>query len=109
MEKLEQISSRVRRQADPNQKAIIKAAADATKKVLTETKALRTLNNKAVSETTVSDQGIPADSAEIDLENEPIQKKRERQRSLVLNLGKTIVLRNRNLEKTSLGVKESGT
>ena len=74
LEKLEQMSIKVRNQS---QKEIIKAAAVAT--------ALRT---KAVSETAVSDEGIPADSPAIDLENEPIHKKRERQRSLVLNLGK---------------------
>jgi len=51
------------------------------------------LKIKAVSETTISDQGIPADSAQIDLEHEPIQKKRERQRSLVLNLGKGVLYR----------------
>lgn len=31
---------------------------------------------------------MPVDSPEIDLENESIEKKRERQRSIVLNLGK---------------------
>jgi len=88
LEKLEQISNKARNQEDESKNAIIKAVADATTKVLTETKPLTTLKTKAVSETIVSDIGIPADSATIDLENEPIQKKRERQRSLVLNLGK---------------------
>jgi hypothetical protein len=49
------------------------------------------LKTKSGSETTTSDQEIPADSAEIDLENEPIEKKRERQRSLALNLGRKVV------------------
>jgi len=88
LEKLEQISNKARKQEDESKNAIIKAVADATTKVLTETKPLTTLKTKAVSETIVSDIGIPADSATIDLENEPIQKKRQRQRSLVLNLGK---------------------
>jgi hypothetical protein len=88
LEKLEQISKKARNREDESKNAIIKAVADATTKVLTETKPLTTLKTKAVSETIVSDIEIPADSAKIDLENEPIQKKRERQRSLVLNLGK---------------------
>jgi hypothetical protein len=79
-------------QSEDSQKAIIEAVAAATTKVLSETKPLETPKPKpttaSVSETTHSDKVISADSAEIDLEHEPLEKKRERQRSLVLNLGK---------------------
>ncbi|CAF4765955.1 unnamed protein product, partial [Rotaria socialis] len=37
---------------------------------------------------TVDQEKVTPDSSEIDLENESINKKRQRQRSLVLNLGK---------------------
>ncbi|CAF0948850.1 unnamed protein product [Adineta steineri] len=78
LEKLEHISNKARNQVDEN--IILKATEDAKRKVLT------TLKTKAVSETTINDQEISADSVVIDIENESIQKKRERQRSLVLNL-----------------------
>jgi hypothetical protein len=77
-------------QSEDSQKAIIEAVAAATTKVLSETKPLETPKptTASVLETTDSDKVISADSAEIDLEHEPLEKKRERQRSLVLNLGK---------------------
>lgn len=50
------------------------------------------LKTKANSVTAISDEPISADSPTIDLETETIQKKRERQRSLVLNLGKQSLL-----------------
>ncbi len=87
LKKLEDIS----KQSNENQTAMIQALAAATTKALSETEPLSSLKTKAVSETTASDQEIPADSAEIDLENEPIQNKRERQRSIVLNLGRKIL------------------
>ena len=83
MEKLNQISNNAMDQTDENQKAIIQALADAT------TKATKTTARQSISETTESEQITPPDSAEIDLENEPIQKKRELQGSLVVNIGKT--------------------
>jgi hypothetical protein len=79
LEKLEQISNNA---LEDSQKATIEALAAATTKFLSDTKPTTT------TESTGSDKVIPPDSAEIDLENEPIEKKRERQRSLVLNLGK---------------------
>jgi len=84
------MSNNALNQLDENQKAIIEALAAATTKVLAETKPLEipkpTTTTKLISETTDSEKVTPVDSPEIDLENEPIQKKRERQRSLVLNL-----------------------
>ena len=89
LEKLEQISNNALDQPEDSQKAIIEAVAAATTKVLSETKPIApTTTTKPVTETSDSDKEVPPDSSEIDLENEPIQKKRERQRSLVLNLGK---------------------
>jgi hypothetical protein len=88
LEKLEKISNKARNQTGRSHNEILKAVADATTKVLSDAKSFPTLSTKAVSQTTVSDQGIPVDSPEIDPENEPIHKKRQRQRSLVLNLGK---------------------
>ena len=86
LDKLEQISNNALNQPEESQKAILEAVAAATTKVLTETKPLETPKSKIA--TIDSDKLTPVDSAEIDLENEPIQMKRERQRSLVLNLGK---------------------
>ena len=89
LEKLEKISNKARHHNDRNHRAILKAVAAATTKVLSNAKSVSSLPTKAVSQTTVSDQGTPLDSPQIDLEHEPIHKKRERQRSLVLHLGKT--------------------
>ena len=79
-------------QPEDSQKAILAAVAEATKKVLSETEPLPTAKpmatTKSITETSSSDQAIPPDSAAIDLENESIEVKRQRQRSLVLNLGK---------------------
>jgi len=83
LEKLELISNNA---LEDSQKATIEALAAATTKFLSDTKP--TTTTKSITESTDSDKVIPPDSAEIDLENEPIEKKRERQRSLVLNLGK---------------------
>jgi len=69
LEKLEQLSNNAANEADEQQKVMLEAIAAATSKALAETEPV-----------------VPADSAEIDLEHEPIQKKRERQRSIVLNL-----------------------
>ncbi len=88
LEKLEQMSNNVPNESEESQKAIIAAA---TKKVLSETKPLETSKStttkKSITETSDSDNVTPPNSAEIDLENEPIQQKRDRQRTLVLNLG----------------------
>ncbi len=84
------MSSTVRHQLNGSESAILKAVAAATTKVLSEAKSLSSLKSKAVSETTFSESELPADSVEIDLEHESIHKKRERQRSLVLNLGRKV-------------------
>jgi hypothetical protein len=78
---------------DEGQRAIIQAVAAATTKVLAETKPLEKPHptTKSLLETPDTDKVTPPDSSDIDLENEPIQKKRERQRSLVLNLGKRLI------------------
>jgi hypothetical protein len=82
------MSNNVPNESEESQKAIIAAA---TKKVLSETKPLETSKStttkKSITETSDSDNVTPPNSAEIDLENEPIQQKRDRQRTLVLNLG----------------------
>jgi hypothetical protein len=92
LEKLEQMSNNAVNESLQDPKAIIAAVAAATTKVLSETKPLETPKpttaKSSILETTDSEPVTPADSSEIDLENEPMQKKRERQRSLVLNLGK---------------------
>ena len=77
LEKLNQMSNKVEGETAESTQAIIKAVADATTKILAE--------RKPVSERSVSTIE-KSDSPDIDLENEPIEKKRERQRSLVLNL-----------------------
>jgi len=77
LEKLNQMSNKVEGETAESTQAIIKAVADATTKILAE--------RKPVSERSVSTVE-KSDSSDIDLENEPIEKKRERQRSLVLNL-----------------------
>ena len=83
MEKLEQLSNNAANEPDEQQKVILEAIAAATSKVLSETKLADTL---APAIPTEAEKVVPADSAEIDLEHEPIEKKRERQRSIVLNL-----------------------
>jgi alpha-glucosidase len=90
LEKLEQISNNALHQPEESQKTMIEAIAAATTKVLSETKPLETPKHttKSITETTDNENVTPADSAEIDLENESIQDKRDRQRSLVLHLGK---------------------
>ncbi|CAF1625880.1 unnamed protein product, partial [Adineta ricciae] len=93
LEKLEQISNNVRNEPLEDPKVILEAVASATKKILSETKpiepshpATSTAPPVLTPEKSENEKGASADSAESDLENEPIQKKRERQRSLVLNL-----------------------
>ena len=81
LEKLEQISTSVQQEKHRSHDALLQAVATAKTKILTNEPLLKT---KPVSE---SVPDMPLDSPHIDLENEPIQKKRERQRSLVLNLG----------------------
>lgn len=75
------MSNNVAAQPGESQKAMLEAVAAATVKVLAETKSI-------VPSTTEPEKDVPADSAAIDLENETIEKKRQRQRSIVLNLGK---------------------
>ena len=96
LEKLEQISNNVRNEPLEDPKVILEAVASATKKILSETKPIEPLHpatsiapSLLTPEKSENEKGASVDSAESDLENEPIQKKRERQRSLVLNLGKT--------------------
>lgn len=70
---------------DQNQTDIIAALAAATTKALAEA---RTPKRASFSSEHTDEEPVSSDSADMDLENEPIAKKRERQRSLVLNLGK---------------------
>ena len=49
--------------------------------------AVAKMSSAASSSKSESEKVVPSNNAEIDLENESIEKKRERQRSLVLNLG----------------------
>ncbi|CAF3829821.1 unnamed protein product, partial [Rotaria sp. Silwood1] len=87
LKKLEQMSQNPLHQSEQSQKDIISALAEATEKALSETQTSKQqARHKSVSISIDQEKVIPADSAEIDLENEPIYKKRERQRSLVLNL-----------------------
>ncbi|CAF3495663.1 unnamed protein product [Adineta steineri] len=89
LDKLEQMSNNALQEPLQDARSILEAVAAATTKVLSETQPLekpKSTTTKSISDTTDSDKVISADSAEIDLEHEPIQKKRERQRSLVLNL-----------------------
>lgn len=93
LKKLEQMSNNARDQAEGSQQAILTAVAEATKKVLAETAPSEAPKptdtaTKSSTESTSNEQVIAPDSAEIDLENEPIERKRQRQRSIVLNLGK---------------------
>ena len=79
------MSNNAATQPEAMQKAMLEAVAAATTKVLLET----VPKVPAVTPVEV-EKDVPADSAAIDLENEPIEKKRERQRSIVLNLGKKV-------------------
>lgn len=88
LEKLEQMSNNALDQPEESQQAILAAVAEATKKVLSETTPLEAPKPTATTEIASNEQVDAPDSAEIDLENEPIEKKRQRQRSIVLNLGK---------------------
>ncbi|CAF4878701.1 unnamed protein product [Rotaria sp. Silwood1] len=88
LQKLEQMSHNALHQSEQSQKDIISALTEATAKALSGTQTSKQqTKHKSPSISIDQEKAIPADSAEIDLENEPIYKKRERQRSLVLNLG----------------------
>ncbi|UJR31216.1 hypothetical protein I4U23_018720 [Adineta vaga] len=87
LNKLEQISNNVRSEPLEDPKAILEAVATATKKILSETAPQTTSTpTKSTLGISESDKVTPSDSNESDPENETIHKKRERQRSLVLNL-----------------------
>ncbi|CAF4229922.1 unnamed protein product, partial [Rotaria sordida] len=87
LQKLEQMSRDPVPQSEQTQKDILSSLADATTRALTETSnQLKKAKSASIAILIDQDRLIPPDSSEIDLENEPIHKKRERQRSLVLNL-----------------------
>ncbi|CAF3706390.1 unnamed protein product [Rotaria sordida] len=87
LQKLEQMSRDPVPQSEQTQKDILSSLADATTRTLTETSnQLKKAKSASIAILIDQDRLVPPDSSEIDLENEPIHKKRERQRSLVLNL-----------------------
>ncbi|CAF4604604.1 unnamed protein product, partial [Rotaria magnacalcarata] len=67
---------------EQDQKDIIATLAEATTQALSEAE---TSKQPSI---TIDQEKVMPDSSEIDLENESINKKRQRQRSLVLNPGK---------------------
>ncbi|CAF4058009.1 unnamed protein product, partial [Rotaria sordida] len=84
LQKLEQISRSPLHQAEQSQKDILSKLAEATTRALTKSSNQQN-KNKSSSISIDQEKVIPPDSSAIDLENEPIDEKRERQRSLVLN------------------------
>ncbi|CAF3957804.1 unnamed protein product [Rotaria sp. Silwood2] len=87
LQKLEQMSHNPLYQSEQSEKDIISALAEATTKASSEIETSKQqTRNKPTSVEIDQENVVPADSSEIDLDNEPIHKKRERQRSLVLNL-----------------------
>ncbi|CAF2758520.1 unnamed protein product [Rotaria sp. Silwood2] len=86
-QKLEQTSHNLLLQSEQNQNDIISALTQATAKTLSEIETSKQqTKHKSTSVAIDQEKVISPDSLEIDLENEPIYKKREGQRSLVLNL-----------------------
>ncbi|CAF4547585.1 unnamed protein product [Rotaria sp. Silwood2] len=91
LQKLEQMSHNLLLQSEQNQNDIISALTEATAKALSEIETSKQqTKHKSTSVEIDQENVVPADSSEIDLENEPIYKKRERQRSLVLHLENAI-------------------
>ncbi|CAF1471572.1 unnamed protein product, partial [Rotaria sordida] len=84
LQKLEEMSRNPLNQAEQSQKNIISKLAEATTRALTEA-SNQQMKKKSASISVYQERIIPPDSSAIDLENEPIYKKRERQRSLVLD------------------------
>ncbi|CAF1447577.1 unnamed protein product [Rotaria sordida] len=87
LQRLEQISRYPSNHAEQNQKNIISALAQATSRALSETSSQQE-TSESDSVSTDQEKIISRESSEIDPENELMYMKRERQRSLVLNLGK---------------------
>ncbi|CAF4255761.1 unnamed protein product, partial [Rotaria sordida] len=85
LEKFEDMSHNSLHQTEQSQKDIISTLTETTAKTLSET---QTSKHKLTSEIIDQEKIISSDSSKTDLENESIYKKRERQRSLILNLGK---------------------
>ncbi|CAF1296521.1 unnamed protein product [Rotaria sordida] len=83
LEKFEEISHNSLHQTEQSQKDIISISTETTAKALSE---IQTPKHKSTSEIIDQEKIISSNSSKIDLENESIHKKRERQRSLILNL-----------------------